>query len=397
MSISFLILIAQPLNKRDFNRFGIKKLREIGNEVLIWDLTFIENQNQYLHINRDNKEKFDCYGLKVFNNKKELMSDLYNLDKDKYIILTYLTLSHKSFSFYRYLSLNFYYGIPSINVLPSSKYNLSIENYIKKFIRKLSIMDLSIKNIFLKILIKTNNKFKLIKNADFYLATGKHYKNNLIGEKSILIPSCSFDYNTYLENSKYQNNEYKNHILFLDEYLPFHEDYHIDGYRKLLDPKKYYFYLESFFKYISDKTNLEIIIAAHPRSQYERYPQFLKNYKIIKGQTCQLTRNSEFIICHGSTSISYAVIYKKPIIFTTLEMIREIYPISFYAYEEISRELGCRQIIIDKSINDIDIRRILSVNELKYEDYINNYLKHKDSKNISTWDSLDLFIKNKKI
>ena len=53
---------------------------------------------------------------------------------------------------------------------------------------------------------------------------------------------------------------------------------------------------------------------AHPRSNYEKHPELFKKYKIIKGKTIDLVKNSKLVLMHCSTSVNYAVIYKKPII-----------------------------------------------------------------------------------
>ena len=71
-------------------------------------------------------------------------------------------------------------------------------------------------------------------------------------------------------------------------------------------------FFEKFEKYY----NLKVVIASHPRStSQDIHDKDLGNRPCFKGYTNELIKNSKFIINYGSTSISYATIYKKPIFF----------------------------------------------------------------------------------
>ena len=56
-------------------------------------------------------------------------------------------------------------------------------------------------------------------------------------------------------------------------------------------------------------------MAAHPRSDINYTKKMLPNYKVLIGQTPSLVKFSEGCICHASTSINFAVIFNKPILF----------------------------------------------------------------------------------
>ena len=102
----------------------------------------------------------------------------------------------------------------------------------------------------------------------------------------------------------------KDTAVFLDQELISKggsvEDYTIslEEYNKLLN---------NFFDMLEKKTNLEVVIALHPRNKENL---FLKR-KCYQNKTCELVRKSNIVIAHYSTAISFAVLFYKPILFLT--------------------------------------------------------------------------------
>ena len=54
-----------------------------------------------------------------------------------------------------------------------------------------------------------------------------------------------------------------------------------------------------------------MIIAAHPRSEYEKIGNMFNDRIFIRDKTVNLVKFSNFVIAHSSTSISYAILYEK--------------------------------------------------------------------------------------
>jgi hypothetical protein len=63
------------------------------------------------------------------------------------------------------------------------------------------------------------------------------------------------------------------------------------------------------------------VIAAHPRSEYERHPDYFGGRAVIRGRTAELVRTSGFVVAHASTALNYAVMFERPVVFITTDQI----------------------------------------------------------------------------
>ena len=71
----------------------------------------------------------------------------------------------------------------------------------------------------------------------------------------------------------------KNGEFILDQNIPFHSGFKFRKMRNWVTKDKYYFALNNFFKDFEEKTNLKVVIAAHPRSRYDLHPECLYGRK----------------------------------------------------------------------------------------------------------------------
>jgi len=207
-----------------------------------------------------------------------------------------------------------------------------------------------------------------------------------IGKNTKIIWAHTLDYDLYLEDlQKPSVNEYKikKYAVFIDGYWPFYPDYVRMNVKAPVTPENYYPLLCDFFSDIERKTGFEIIIAAHPRSNYEDHPDYFKGRKTIRGKTRDLIRNSEFVLMHYSTSVNFAILYKKPVIFfTTNEM--EKFTIDANYIRAYSSELNKKFINISKSFG-INWEKELNIDENSYNDYREKYIKKRNTKDKFFW------------
>lgn len=108
------------------------------------------------------------------------------------------------------------------------------------------------------------------------------------------------------------------YAVFLDEYFPFHPDFEFYSNIKFSEniATSYQQKMCKFFDKIEANYKLKVVIAAHPKSTYE--DGVFGHRTLIKYRTCELVRDSQFVILHGSASFDFAVIYKKPLIITCM-------------------------------------------------------------------------------
>ena len=176
----------------------------------------------------------------------------------------------------------------------------------------------------------------------------------------------------------------KNYLIFLDQNLPFHSAQFFRNEKPPVTEAKYYPALHNTFLKLEKKFKMEVVIAPHPRADISKYKYFFTGRKVSSLDTIELVKKSNGVLTHTSTAVSFAVIYRKPIIFLTSNEIIQSY--DDYRVHNSSRIFNSKLINIDnkKCLNNINSHDfVLSTDRLKYDLYFKNYIKHPDSENIS--------------
>lgn len=157
--------------------------------------------------------------------------------------------------------------------------------------------------------------------------------------------------------------------VFLDDFLPFHPDFAMNGGRSV-EPALYYRQLNAFFDTAERHLQLRFVIAAHPRAVYHKNP--FGERELIVGRTAELVRDSALVVAHGSTAVSFAVIYGKPIcLLHSAEIARYLEP----KYNQILRTaalLGCE--VVDISARSRLPAAVGAANGRCYADYYSQFL-----------------------
>lgn len=137
-----------------------------------------------------------------------------------------------------------------------------------------------------------------------------------------LVPIGLCDFEQYVQSKQGERSVDGKYAVFLDIYLPFHSDLALVGMRPL-NPDSYYAELDRFFAAVESRYGLGVVIAAHPKARYLNNE--FKGRKIIAEKTAALVRDAEFVICHASTSVSYAVLHRKPVWTIYTDEMEELY------------------------------------------------------------------------
>lgn len=164
------------------------------------------------------------------------------------------------------------------------------------------------------------------------------------------------------------------YALFLDIYLPFQSDLKIVGW-ETISPQPYLESLNRFFTFVENHFDVQIVIAGHPKSSYPK--ETFQGRLIIKDKMPQLIRHSSFVLSHHSTSISYAVMDFKPIIFFYTEEMARVYKNTVVSYiNDFAQYLHCPSYNIDRE--PVDLISIPKVNEKAYKSYIYDFLTSRE-------------------
>lgn len=317
--MKFLFLTSQVIDERNYQRFGLNILQKIGS-LTIADLTNLVNPSIYQNQIKKQKKNINIFTI---NSKSELKKFFLRLDSYNYVVSILGNLNRENYFIYSMLKFHqkklTILTISSIPTKLSKKKIINYHNLSVKFSREISLKGL-IRKIYFNLLFKLS--FSSFPKAKYIIAcstaTIERYQS-FIDKNTKVISSCSYDF-IIAKNTGKNLIQFK-YILFLDEDLISHQDF-VAYDIKIEDEKLYYSELINFFKFLEKTFNFKIVIAAHPRSKINFTKNRFKDFTVIQGKTETLVKYSELCITSASTSINFAVIFKKPILFITTERMK---------------------------------------------------------------------------
>ena len=397
-----VVVTAHPFNQHDYNRFGIELLRNNGLEVEIWDITSCLHNNFKEHLIEEDPGSFK--DLRIFKEKSEIVKAISFLDKGC-LINCIIEYSLRTFFIFRTISkhkINYcVFGMVSF----PSPYPIQngfigrIVSILKKG-NSLKCKEIT-QHVLNKILLKYYFIFGISPASIVILA----------GEKSAGRPSYPvnktttrlwthmLDYDIYLQHKTEPNDSCKITGVFLDQYFPFHPEFFYIGMECPISPDDYYPKICNFFKTLEKNMNTAIVIAAHPRSDYDNLPDYFCGRTIIKGKTAHLVKESSFVITHTSTSINFAVLYHKPIVFITTDELQKLVSgidITGLYIPAIASELGKMPINIDH-VSGFNWDKEMGINEEAYLRYRNLYIKKQGTPEKPMWEIFCSYIQQNNI
>lgn len=359
----------QPLTEKVKEDFYFKKVKEKGIEIEYWDLSEVYFKN----LLKDKLE--DDFIVKI--NSFSILEDLIKQeDKLSTLFLSNITFEYRVLTLYRLLSkykckTSFF----ARGALPFPASTSRVENFIFKLKKALDLNLLFgyVKNRYAYFLKKNGvvKPFVLVFRAGEKGTQTIGVGSNIEIEKSKIIDINSFDYDKYLETKNSKNLMINKYCVFLDEYFPFHPDFEMLKI-KTIEPNEYYEKLNHFFDLVESKFNVEVIIAAHPKADKYREKDFFNKRKVFFNKSAELSRYSEFVLTHCSSSISFAVLNKKPILTLTSNSIKEVMPNYYNFINHFSKILDTHLVNIDDVVSSQIVLR--EHNSFKYSEYVYKYL-----------------------
>lgn len=371
VSISTVNITKSELLKYDLKKFFIKSNFEI------WDLSDFFYKNKKRYLNKNDKLKISY--LKKLNDYKDIIKKIKSLDKGDLLIDPFNISNNTIFSNLikkKNLKILQY----QLGPIPVNQKNSNIFFLFRKFIES--------PKYYIEKLFKTNFSYKY---PDYLLIVNK--KNILdsgfrISKNTKIILSHSFDYNRILNNDNHKIKLSKKPIaVFLDEGVTGHPDYDYLNIKPYCNSKIYYQELLKFFDFFENKHQIEIVIAGHPKVNYIKNSNLFKR-KIFLYKTLDLVKSSKIVFSHMSTSINYAVIKKKPIIFLNSDNY------NFYFKNQINLHSNIlKSNVINLSKNYLDTKTSFKINKRAYNYYIKRYITFNPNDKRSSWkifyDSVD--------
>lgn len=326
-----VIIDHEPLTVRRRQIFYIDELRSAGFEVEFWDCS------QYFHPGMCIADSLEADYLRKFDSLDGLKDALRSAKIDQTIFIVEV--------FELWVNRHFFALLHEYNV---------------KAIRLWLYSTVILGNDRLRDRLTLYRLFKSVKARALNLAMQIYCKCKCIVPYSELIttdrnPSAVAvlnhpDWELYklaLEDDVVVEQE--PYIVFLDEYFPLHPDY-----RYLLGVSydeltvSYQRDMNDFFDRVEQQTSMKVIVAAHPKAEYEN--DTFKNREIKKGQTSQLVKNAQGVLLHCSSSVSYPVMFDKPMMMLTSDQIETVRHSKDYL-KNLARLLGLPVYNISKDVD----------------------------------------------
>ena len=205
-------------------------------------------------------------------------------------------------------------------------------------------------------------------------------------KKTSIIKAHNMDYDFFIHEKQVKLNKKTNSIVFIDGGGAYHTDDIRLGLTPGVTADNYYPVINRGLHEIEKSLKLNIKIAAHPKSNFV-ITQKKYNHPIFENKTFELIRDADVVVSHNSTSVQWAVIMKKPIIFVTTDEIENApYAKSVKnVIDEFATVLGKRVVNLSQLSSVNNWKDYLNVDDEKYEKYIENYVKTKGSPEKLLW------------
>jgi len=374
-------LVSSPLSDRDFNRFGIGRWIERGFNVKVLDFTMLLKPKYWKHFSSDSLSSSfnDVVMIKSIRMMKQFLK---NYDDDCIFIDLIDDFSYLEFKIRRIIKKRGTLIQLRMKMFPT--YDDTTETGIRRYLLKFKRVFSDPSMINKKISAIIRQYLQIV--SDYLIVSGGSSPINTNHSKAdSIIRVHSFDYD-YVLKDKTPNGKLNNStgILFLDTFAPFHPD-KIYSSRKGggLTPGNYYSAINKGLFSLQKELGYDVLIAAHPRSDYNNQNVKCYSFPNVKDETYQLIKQSHIVVSHVSLSLHWAIVMYKPVILVTTD---EFVDHNAKLVHIIANALGKKVINLDHIPDNINWGSLLSIDKIKYSTYINKYIRDPHVPEKRVWD-----------
>lgn len=232
-------------------------------------------------------------------------------------------------------------------------------------------------------------KFMPDQTPDFALVAGTSWHTNprIYGAKK-KIPAHSFDYETYRDLRGGGRSHRPEYLVYLDETIAGHEDNKELGLAEPATPERFYPALNKFFDTVEARFGLRVVVAGYPSTKAVELRQYFGGRDVVFGETATLIRDAKLVLAHASTAISYAVLWRKPIVFLTSDEIASSW---YQSWVEAPRAILRSNLVNIDAVpscmaqGDERIQSWTRIDVDAYEGYENCFIRSVSAPDISLW------------
>lgn len=370
-----LILTETPLRERDYQRFGVEILSQHFNLVVL-DLTKLIRPDYW---ERFNQVRYDFSGYRIIECMEDLVEIIRSL-RGKAIAIDYLFAGEIQRLFRTALRNE---GILTTTVLagiiPTNSFG---RDNLPRFIAR-STRDFITKNCCaLRALL---HKAAPLPHhvSDISVLAGSQAFTLARAQTPHQILGHSFDYDLFL-NLRERAEQHTPYAVFLDQDLVGHSDRLITGTKSFVTAEKYFPSLNDFFSRIEDQLGLPVKIAGQPKSQYTADHPFSAR-QVIQNDTARLVQNAQLVLGHYSTAISFAVLWRKPIVLLSTDELAKSW-VQRYWVDAFQRDLKVPLINVNRSASTAPgSEEASTVPLMAYHRYQEKYIKIAGTPDLLLW------------
>ena len=375
---NIILIPPTPFEKRHYERYGIEILKKYFN-VFVIDLSYWIAPNTW-------KEFKNVYKIKNYvkiNNKKELLKILSNIKSP--IVIDRIVKNRKT-DWVRSVLRNKRSVFVDLKLggLPTPKYSNfdKLKNFLKRKENPIKLF------LYLIHYFEENYYSRKVYKPSITIFGGLHSLKKSKEENKIL--SHSLDYENFLKLKEKKINQSKDYAVFVDVNVPSHPDYKFLYRDQPMDFLTYYQKLNIFLKKFSKSTKMPIHFSIHPRTDSDE----IKKIKTIidsaicsQGHTLELIKDCKCVLQHQSTTLSYAVLFKKPITILTNNELEK----SWYKGRTDSTANYFSKPVLNMD-HEIVNHKFLEVDDDIYNKYIDEYLRVPNSSEEPIWENFSKYI-----
>jgi hypothetical protein len=371
--MTIYLFCSEPFDKLKIKEFDLEFVESIGFDIKIINLLILSN----IKYSNDeiNRFLFQKHKNEVFcKSSDEIQSVLNTINKKDIVFYNVALIDYKKFvHIIKFLNINkTRYGIIA-NMSSPVLYYKSILRRIIFLIEKKSLL-------FSKIIRKLVRKVKKpFFNPDFIITAGKTpylYNKLTYGSKPkyFNIPSLDYQKSLKFDQNVLDSLKNKKYNLLIEQGDPFHPDQkHIK--QDKISAKEYYKQIEIFLLELEKKTGLETIIALPPKTNlfFPELLDFFPNRLCFINKTAELIKYSEMVVMQKSTAISFALLFKKPILFFSLLKSGD----EFEIIKKLANVYSQKVYSLQEKFSNFSLNK--TYNSKKYNQHITNFIFYKNA------------------
>jgi hypothetical protein len=380
-----LYLIEQPLDPRNYDRFGIQTWITRGWTVEVWDLTGLAHPRVWQDFMESGRTLSKFEGYFTVTSRSQLDYRFSRLGK----IIYFIDFTGNSICSLRAKmrliengAIRTICATGSIPGMDDSDEKYGIARRLREIFSRNPIKSATrlAKALVLKVAVSH------VRPGLNVVSGEKSRRLSLSADHTLKILNAhNFDYDFYLQLRNSRGSVPGEYGVFLDQNICFAPDYIYEDVSAYATADKYFPAVCNGLKKVSAALQVPMLIAAHPRLPDRKlYVDYFRGIPVEYGRTAEVISNCRFVVCHYTTALQLAVLFRKPIIFVTTDQLSSSPAVKYIA--KFASILGKQAINLDDDLDGVDWRKELNVDFQKYDAYKREYIKTDESPELPFWE-----------